>query len=134
MFGIAFQDPSKETNWFFLEADRGTMVVKPHTVNLHRSSIFTKQLQYWTSATPAPKVNLYTERFGISDVRTLFVLATGARGELRLNKCIEVNKYFNKGQGTGLFLFTKAETLLEAPDILEAPFISGQGKTRTLVG
>jgi len=76
----------------------------------------------------------YTERFGISDVRTLFVLATDARGDIRLNNCIEVNKYFNKGQGTGLFLFTKAETLLEAPDILEAPLISGKGKTRTLVG
>ena len=87
----------------------------------------------WVAPSPA-KANLYTERFGISDVRTLFVLATGARGELRLNKCIEVNKYFNKGQGTGLFLFTKAETLLEAPDILEAPFISGQGKTRRLIG
>ncbi len=134
MFGIAFRDSSKETHWFFLEVDRGTMVVKPHTVNLHRSSIFTKQLQYWASATRAPKVNLHTERFGIKHIRTLFVLATGARGELRLNKCIEVNKYFNKGQGTGLFLFTKAETLLEAQDILEAPFISGQGKTRRLIG
>ena len=136
MFGIAFQRSSKETNWFFLEADRGTMVVKPQKVNLHKSSIFKKQLQYWASwlTTPPAEANMYSERFGISDVRTLFVLATGDRGEVRLNKCLEVNKYFNKGQGTGLFLFTKAETLLEAPDILEAPFISGQGKTRTLIG
>ncbi len=136
MFGVAFQDSNKETHWFFLEADRGTMVVKPHTVNLHRSSIFTKQLQYWASwvTTPPAKANLYRERFGIDDVRTLFVLATSARGDVRLNKCIEVNKYFNQGQGTGLFLFTKAEPLLEAPDILEAPFVSGQGKTRTLTG
>ena len=136
MFGIAFQDPSKETNWFFLEADRGTMVVKPQKGNLHKSSIFKKQLQYWASwvTTPPAKANLYNERFGIHDIRTLFVLDTRARGELRLNKCIEANKHFSKGRGTGLFLFTKAETLLEAPDILEAPFVSGQGKTRRLIG
>ena len=136
MFGIAFQRSSKETNWFFLEADRGKMVDKPQTINLHKSSIFKKQLQYWASwiTPPQAKANLYSERFGISDVRTLFVLATDARGELRLNNCIEAYKHFSKGRGTGLFLFTKAETLLEAPDILEAPFISGQGKTRTLIG
>ena len=134
MFGIAFQDPSKETNWFFLEADRGKMVDKPQTVNLDKSSIFKKQLQYWASAIPTPKVNLYTERFGIKHIRTLFVLATGFRGDVRLNKCVEINRYFDKGQGTGLFLFTKAETLLEALDILEAPFVSGEGKTRTLIG
>lgn len=134
MFGIAFEDSNKDTEWFFLEADRGTMVVKPQTAHLHKSSIFKKQIQYWASAVPAPKENLYTKHFGIRDIRTLFVLATGARGDLRLNKCIEANKHFSNGQGTGLFLFTKIETLLEAPDILEARLISGRGEIRNLIG
>lgn len=65
-------------------------------------------------------------------MRTLSVLSTEARGDIRLRCCLDVSRYFYGGKGTGLFLFVNAETLLEAPDILKAERVAGTGQARTL--
>ena len=131
LFGIERGD---KTSWFFLEADRGTMSVIPERPRLDRSSIFKKMLQYWASwEKDRAGKNLTGAHFGLPDVRTLFVLATGARGRVRLERCLEANRHFYGGKGTGLFLFAKREELLEAPDVLRAELTAGTGKTRRLL-
>jgi len=120
---------------FFLEADRQNMPVV--SGNMNRSSILKKQLQYWASwqKTGVGEVaNLYEQHFGIPDIRTLFVLSTGYRGDKRLNRCLEANKRFRGGAGTGLFLFVNTETLLEAEDVLTAELTSGRETEKTLIG
>lgn len=133
MFGI---EEAGKTSWFFLEADRASMSVIPDNPCLDRSSIFKKMLQYWTSWSfkDVGGDNLIKQSFGMADVRTLFVLSTEARGNIRLERCLLANRYFQSGKGTGLFLFVKRETLLEATDILTAPLTSGTGKKKTLAG
>ena len=123
----------QKTNYFFLEADRGTMSVIPEQPTFKRASIFKKMLQYrasWENARSSE--TLTSRRFGLSNIRTLFVLSTDARGDTRLNRCLEANRHFQDGRGTGLFLFAKRETLLEAPDILAAELITGTGKRVSL--
>jgi len=131
MFGIGGES-RKEPNWFFLEADRQTMPVKSR--NMNRSSIFKKQLQYFESWNDGSRPNRLDGQFGIENARTLFVLDTGYTGEERLDRCIEVNKHFFGGDGTGLFLFVNAETLFESDDVLTAPIMSGRRKEKTLLG
>jgi hypothetical protein len=131
-FGL---DPAdgREVNWYFLEADRQNMPVE--SGNMNRSSILKKQLQYFKSwkGKPSSNGNLLDSHFGISNVRTLFALATGYRGTKRLQKCIEANRHFRDGDGTGLFLFANVETILEADDSLAAPLVSGRGDEKTLI-
>lgn len=131
MFGLELPDGREE--FFFLEADRQNMPVE--TGNMDRSSIIKKQLQYWESwqTPPFGDTNLFEEHFGIPDIRTIFALFTGHRGDKRLNRCIETNKRFFDGDGTGLFLFANVETLLEADDILTAPLISGRETEKQLI-
>lgn len=133
LFGIEHQDTGK-TSWFFLEADRGTMPVKPLRPRLDRSTLFKKMLQYHASwLKDASSQNQTSQAFGLSDVRTLFVLATGARGSVRLETCLEANRYFRDGKGHGLFLFANRHTLLEADNILDAPLVNGMGREQTLM-
>ena len=133
VFGIEHQDTGK-TSWFFLEADRGTMPVKPQRPRLDRSSLFKKMLQYQSSwLKDADGQNLTGRAFGLPDVRTLFALATGARGRVRLETCLEANRYFRNGKGHGLFLFANRHTLLEADDILDALLVNGMGQEQTLM-
>jgi hypothetical protein len=131
MFGIRAED-REGPNWFFLEADRQTMPVKSR--NMNRSSIFKKQLQYFASWNEDSGRNRLNEEFGIESARTLFVPDTGYEGRERLDRCIEVNKHFFDGDGTGLFLFVNAETLFESDEVLTAPLLSGRGKQKTLLG
>jgi hypothetical protein len=132
MFGLGLPEDREE--FFFLEADRQNMPVESR--NMNRSSIFKKQLQYWESwqKTAFNETNLYERHFGIPNIRTLFVLSTGYRGDKRLNRCLEANKRFQEGSGTGLFLFANTETLLEADDVLTAELTSGRGTGKTLIG
>jgi hypothetical protein len=132
MFGLDRLGDNQDPNWFFLEADRQTMPVKSN--NLNRSSIFKKQLQYFESWNEGNSSNLFEQQFGIRHIRTLFVLSTGYAGNKRLKRCIEVNKHFYDGDGTGLFLSTNIESLLSAGDILTAPLSSGRGTEKTLLG
>lgn len=116
---------------FFLEADRASMPVT--SSNLHRSSILKKLLIYYQGW----QAGLYAKHFGTDDIRTLFVLETGYRGQTRIEECLAAAEEVagdDKGKGTGLFLFVKKEDLLEAPDVLHAPLISGRGAEKTLVG
>ena len=131
MFGIRAED-REEPNWFFLEADRQTMPVKSR--NMNRSSIFKKQLQYFASWDKDSGRNRLDEEFGIANARTLFVLDTGYEGDKRLQRCLEVNKHFYDGDGTGLFLFVNAGMLSECEDVLTAPLVSGRGARKTLLG
>jgi hypothetical protein len=132
MFGIERTADDQEPNWFFLEADRQTMPVKSRTMN--RSSLFKKQLQYFQSWDSKDASNRFEELFGVSNVRTVFVLDTGYDGEKRLQRCLEVNKHFYDGDGTGLFLFVTTTTLFNAENVLTAPLTSGRGQEKTLLG
>ncbi|MEL6445676.1 MAG: replication-relaxation family protein [Bacteroidota bacterium] len=130
LFGIehAGRGGTTKTDWYFLEADRGTMSVIPERPRLDRSSLFKKMLQYHASAEKKLDGQSLTGRhFGLPSVRTLFVLATGARGQTRLQRCLEASRHFQGGRGTGLFLFVKREDLLEATNPLTAPVTAGTG-------
>lgn len=132
---FALELPEGRMEPFFLEADRQNMPVVSGDMN--RSSILKKQLQYWESwqkTSIGDAANLYEQHFGIPDIRTLFVLSTGYRGDKRLNRCLEANKRFRDGSGTGLFLFANTETLLEAEDVLTAELTSGRERGKTLIG
>lgn len=133
MFALELPDGRVEP--FFLEADRQNMPVE--SGNMNRSSILKKQLQYWKSWQKTPigeAANLFERHFGIPDIRTLFAISTGYRGDKRLGRCVEANRRFRDGVGTGLFLFANTETLLEADDILTAELTSGRGAAKTLIG
>lgn len=131
LFGI---ERSGKNSYYFLEADRATMSVIPERPRLDRSSIFKKMLQYWASwEKDASGQNLISRHFGIADVRTLFVLATGARGNVRLERCLEANRHFYNGRGTGLFLFTKEEAICNRTGVLRAPLITGSGSYSQLL-
>ena len=131
LFGLELPEGREE--FFFLEADRQNMPVE--SGNMNRSSILKKLLQYWESwqKTSFHETNLYERHFGIPNIRTLFVLSTGYRGDKRLNRCLEANKRF-RDSGTGLFLFVNTETLFAADDVLTAELTSGRGAGKTLIG
>ncbi|MEO1582131.1 MAG: replication-relaxation family protein [Pseudomonadota bacterium] len=127
LFGIEYA--SGKTDWFFLEADRGTMSVIPEQPRFDRSSLFKKMLQYHVSAQKGLGGESLTERlFGLPSVRTLFVVATGASGQKRLERCLEANRHFQNGRGTGLFLFAARDALLRAPEVVKAPIVAGTGR------
>lgn len=130
---FALKLPEGRIEPFFLEADRQNMPVESR--NMNRSSILKKLLQYHESWKTAPfaDTNLFEKRFGLSDIRTLFAISTGYQGDKRLNRCIEANRRFRDGSGTGLFLFANTETLFEADDILTAPLTSGRGDEKTMI-
>lgn len=137
LFGIehASRQTGGKTDWFFLEADRGTMSVIPEQPRFDRSSLFKKMLQYHASAQKRLDGQSLTERlFGLPSVRTLFVLATGASGRVRLERCIEANRHFQAGRGTGLFLFAESSAVLRATDVLASAITMGTGKETTLGG
>lgn len=131
MFGLRTDREEGEPNWFFLEADRQNMPVKSR--NMNRSSLFKKQLQYFRSWNEGRPPNRLEEQFGIEAARTLFAISTGYEGKKRLDRCLEVNRHFYDGDGTGLFLFASTETLLDAEDILTAPLVSGRGDEKSLI-
>jgi hypothetical protein len=118
VFGLQFKhrQPGHDTIYFFLEADRGTMPVKRK--DLDRSSFHRKLLAYhasWRQMVPQ-------QLFGFSRYRVLTVTSS----EKRLDHLTEANQQFNRGQGSGLFLFTDYANLRSHADPLTLPFRSGR--------
>ena len=111
VFGLESHDKSGRKNrvWFCLEADRGTMPITRSNPNL--SSFQRKLVAYaatWTQG--------IHQRLGITRFRVLTVTTSRERLESMHTACRSLPR------GHGLFLFTDAAALNQAPDILTHPW------------
>lgn len=102
---------------YCLEVDRGTMPVKRK--NLNQSSILRKMLAYhefW-------RAKGHLEVFRVPRLRVLFLTTT----EERADHFVTMNKCFNHGKGSGLFLFGTQQELVQIQDLHSFPLHSGDG-------
>jgi hypothetical protein len=97
-----------EQQYFFLEADRGTMPVKRRS--LVQTSMHLKFLAY--AATWAQ--NLHHTKFGFHRFRVLVVTKSEARRQSLVESCAQLER------GRGSLLFAN-KSVLENPDLLFAP-------------
>jgi len=105
VFALRYSDRSsgRETDYFFLEADRGTMPVTRK--NLLRTSLARKYLAYHA----AWKQGLHARLFGLPNFRVLIVTTTEARRRNLERALPEV-----LGSGKRLFVFEAAPAVLGA--------------------
>lgn len=108
VFALEFTDKTgtRQRNYFFLEADRGTMPVKRR--RLQQTSFYRKLLGYaatWNQ-------NVHRSRFGISRFRVLTVTTIPKRVDTLLAACSELK------HGQGLFLFADASILKQPHELL----------------
>ena len=131
MFGLRYRNafigrPKK--SWFFLEVDRGTEIVTASGDLARRQSATRKFLTYRQSW----KEGVYKARFGIPDIRTIFLISTDYTGEKRTRNFIDENKRLSGGRGSSLFLFIDHETFRNQDNILNMPFTNGRGEKVSL--
>ena len=110
VFALEFgdQNGNRERAFFFLEADRGTMPVRRHS--LFQTSFYRKLLAYeatWSQS-------IHRSRFGFHRFRVLAVTTSVKRVQSLIEACSQLQR------GHGLFLFAN-RIVLEHPDILFAP-------------
>jgi hypothetical protein len=108
---------------FFIEADRATETNdtdRPIEVYLYRTML----AYYFTYM-----LGIHTELFGFKEFRVP-ILTTSPK---RVENLIEVNKRFNNGEGSELFLFTDRASLRASPHVLEHQWINGRGEKVTLL-
>lgn len=121
VFGLESHDKSGRKNrvWFCLEADRGTMPVVRD--NLEQSSIHRKLVTYAATW----EQNLHRKRFGWQRYRVLTVTSKPER-VASMQQAVRSLK-----GGHGLFLFTDAAALNQAPNILTHPWQLCRGDRTT---
>lgn len=105
----------KTRTLYFLEADRGTMPVVRDSLSL--SSFRRKMMAYeatWFQG-------IHRTRFGFNRFRVLTVTSSPARLKTMLKVCRTLKR------GQGLFLFTGAESVRTATNILELSWTSARG-------
>ena len=114
------QSGQKERAYFFLEADRGTMPVKRHT--LSQTSFNRKLLAYeatWTQ-------DIHRQHLGIHRFRVLTVTTSAARVKSLVEACSQLQR------GHGLFLFADKSAL--SGDLLSNVWQTGRpGETSGLL-
>lgn len=115
---FALEDSAGDRVVFFLEADRGTMPVRRR--GLAQSSFVRKLLAY--EETWAQKI--HRTRFEIPRFRVLTVTNSAARVQTLVEACRDLEK------GRGLFLFSDAQSFLNAPDPFLAPLDSARPQGR----
>jgi hypothetical protein len=108
---------------FFFEADRATETNETDTAR--DVYLYRKMLAYYFTY----MLGIHTELFGFKEFRVP-ILTTSAK---RAANLIEVNKRFNNGEGSELFLFTDRASLCASPHILEHRWINGRGERVTLL-
>jgi hypothetical protein len=108
---------------FFIEADRATETNETDTAR--DVYLYRKMLAYYFTY----MLGIHTELFGFKEFRVP-ILTTSPK---RVENLIEVNKRFNNGEGSGLFLFTDRESLCASPHVLEHRWINGRGEKVTLL-
>lgn len=122
VFALDYPNASgqRQRAYFFLEADRGTMPVKRHS--LSQTSFYRKLLAYeatWTQ-------NIHRQQLGINRFRVLTITTIAKRIETLVQACSELQR------GHGLFLF--ADTSILSGDILSSIWQTGKpGETGGLL-
>jgi hypothetical protein len=122
---LIFHREPKPNNFatFFFEADRGT---EPNETDTARDVyLFRKMLAYYFTY----MLGIHTELFGFKEFRVP-ILTTSPK---RVENLIEVNKRFNNGDGSELFLFTDRASLCASPRVLEHKWMNGRGGRVTLL-
>lgn len=116
VFALEFQEKSDKTEraYFFLEADRGTMPVKRHS--LSQTSFYRKMLAYGATWSQF----IHQKHFGFHRFRVLTVTTIPGRVKSLVDACSQLKR------GHGLFLFAD-RTILENPkDIFSAIWKTGK--------
>src|SRR5919197_4665987 len=124
-FRLIFHNEPTPHNFgtFFLEADRAT---EPNDADAAREVyLYRKVLAYYFTY----MLDIHTELFGFKEFRVP-ILTTSP---VRVENLIEVNKRFNNGEGSELFLFTDLVSLRTSPHILEHEWLNGRGERVTLL-
>jgi hypothetical protein len=124
-FRLVFHQEPKPHNFatFPFEADRAT---EPHTTETVREDyLYRKMLAYYFTY----MLSIHTELFGFKEFRVPFLTTSPKRVE----NLIEVNKRFNNGEGSELFIFTDRASLCASPHVLEHMWINGRGEEVTLL-
>jgi hypothetical protein len=125
MFRLIFHNEPKPNNFatFFFEADRAT---EPNDTDTPREVyLYRKMLAYYFTY----MLGIHTELFGFKEFRVP-ILTTSSE---RVKNLIEVNKRFNNGKGSELFLFTDRTSLSASPHVLEHQWVNGRGEEVTLL-
>jgi hypothetical protein len=125
VFRLIFHNEPKPHNFatFFFEADRAT---EPNEADAAREVyLYRKMLAYYFTY----MLGIHTELFGFKEFRVP-ILTTSP---VRVENLIEVNKRFNNGKGSELFLFTDRDAFCAAPRALEHQWINGRGDEVTLL-
>jgi hypothetical protein len=108
---------------FFPEADRAT---EPNDTDTPREVyLYRKMLAYYFTY----MLGIHTELFGFKEFRVPILTTSPGRVE----NLIEVNKRFNNGEGSELFIFTDRASLCASPRVLEHMWLNGRGERVTLL-
>jgi hypothetical protein len=108
---------------FFPEADRAT---EPNDTDTAREVyVYRKMLAYYFTY----MLGIHTELFGFQEFRVP-ILTTSPK---RVENLLEINKRFNNGEGSELFLFTDKDAFCAAPHALKHQWINGRGAKVTLL-
>lgn len=116
-FGIV-NGETQSVDYYFLEADRGTMPINPKSAE--RSSLARKVAGYHASF----EQGLYRRYFGFNSLRAVFVVPTVARRESLVEVCS------NYESGRGMFLVVDEDSYQQHDTIFEIPFVSGSQSIR----
>jgi hypothetical protein len=124
-FRLVFHREPKPHNFatFAFEADRAT-----ETNDTDREIdvyLYRKMLAYYFTY----RLGIHTELFGFQEFRVP-ILTTSPK---RVENLIEVNKRFNNGAGSELFIFTDRASLCASPHVLEHRWINGRGEQVTFL-
>jgi hypothetical protein len=124
-FRLVFHREPKPHNFatFAFEADRAT-----ETNDTEREIdvyLYRKMLAYYFTY----MLGIHTEFFGFKEFRVPILTTSPGRVE----NLIEVNKRFNNGEGSELFIFTDRASLCASPHVLDHQWINGRGEKVTLL-
>jgi hypothetical protein len=125
IFRLIFHNEPKPHNFatFFIEADRAT---EPNDTDTAREVyLYRKMIAYYFTY----MLGIHTELFGFQEFRVPILTTSPKRAE----NLIEVNKRFNNGEGSELFLFTDRASLSSSPRVLEHRWTNGRGEEVTLL-
>jgi hypothetical protein len=112
----------RKVNFFFLEADRGTMPIVRK--KLWQTSFYRKLLAYHATW----RTGLHRSKFGIHRFRVLTVTTVPER----VKSMVEACSRFKTGQG--LFLFCDQGNFRDAENIFTAPLLTGRkGQTSAML-
>ena len=123
MFGLSFSGRPRETKYFFLEADRGTMPVV--RTDLRRTSFLRKFLSY--AATYRDK--LHRKRFGMGNFRVLTVTTSKAR----IDSLTTAYREYIPDVPPNVFLFADHGRVQAADDLLSLSWTNGKGSAVSLL-